>query len=80
MQEVRHVNLSPLKPQPNRQRYIETLRRMTEAERLAKAIELSEMTRALMRHGLSERFPDATEAEIHAMYLERLEQCRKRTS
>ncbi len=70
---------SSLKPQPNRQRYIETLRRMTEAERLAKAMELSEMTRTLLRHGLTERFPNATESEIHEMYLERLETCRKRT-
>lgn len=73
------MGLPPLKPQPNRQRYIETLRRMTEAKRLAKAIELSEMTHTLFRHGLTERFPNATEAEIHAMYLERLETCRKRT-
>lgn len=73
------MSLSPLKPQPNRQRYIETLRRMTEAERLAKAMELTEMTRGLLRFGLAERFPDASKDELHAMYLERLEQCRRRT-
>ena len=73
------MNPAPLKPQPNRQRYVETLRRMTETERLAKAMELTEMTRSLLRYGLAERFPDATEAELHAMYLERLEKCRRRT-
>ena len=72
------MSFSSLKPQPNRGRYIETLRRMTEAERLAKTVELTEMTRSLLRHGLAERFPEASADELHAMYLERLEQCRKR--
>jgi hypothetical protein len=34
-----------LKAQPNRRIYIETLRRMTPEQRLAKAFELSDMTR-----------------------------------
>jgi len=68
-----------LKPQPNRQLYVESLRRMTEQQRLEKTMELTEMTRSLLRYGLAERFPDATEDELHASYLVRLEQCRKRT-
>lgn len=68
-----------LKSQPNRQRYIETLRGMTETERLEKALELTQTARDLMRYGLAERFPDATEAELHAMFLERLDRCRRRT-
>ena len=67
-----------IKPRPNRERYIETLRAMTPEQRLMKALELSEMSRSLMRHGLRERHPVASEQELHALYLERLEQCRRR--
>lgn len=69
-----------IKPHPNRKRYIETLRRMTPEQRLLKAFELSEMSRDLTRAGLRERFPDASDAEINRLYLERLERCRSRTS
>jgi hypothetical protein len=69
--------LTGVKAQPNRARYIEVLRRMTPEQRLAKAIELSEMTRVAVLTGLRRRFPDATEAEIHARYLERLGQCHR---
>jgi hypothetical protein len=68
-----------IKPRPNRERYIETLRRMSPEQRLAKALELSELSRSLMRQGLRERHPAATEAEIHVLYLERLERCRSRS-
>ena len=69
-----------IKPQPNRKRYVEVLRRMTPEQRLEKALELSELSRALTRAGLCERFPDASEEEIQRLYLERLERCRSRTS
>jgi hypothetical protein len=73
------VDAAPdIKPRPNRERYIETLRAMTPEQRLMKALELSEMSRSLMRHGLRERHPEASEGELHALYLERLEQCRRR--
>lgn len=73
------MNPASLKSQPNRQLYVQTLRGMSEAERLEKALELTQTARDLMRYGLAERFPDATEAELHAMFLERLERCRRRT-
>jgi hypothetical protein len=69
-----------LKPEPNRRVYIETLRRMTPEQRLAKAIELSDMTREALRAGLAERHPDATPEDLTAMVIERLERCRKRAS
>ena len=66
-----------LKTQPNRARYINVLRAMTPAQRLSKASELSEMTHEALRVGLRQRFPSASEAELHALYLERLERCRR---
>jgi hypothetical protein len=68
-----------IKPRPNRARYIEVLRRMTPEQRLAKAIELSELSRSLMRAGLRERYPQASEAELHTLYTQRLERCRSRS-
>ncbi|MGB4442508.1 MAG: hypothetical protein WBJ62_09850 [Coriobacteriia bacterium] len=66
-----------LKTQPNRARYVDVLKAMTSEQRLAKAIELSEMTHEALRVGLRRRFPEADEAELKALYTERLEQCRR---
>ena len=71
---VTEITAAP-KPTPNRARYLMILRRMTPAERLRKAWELTEATRELLRSGLRRRFPEATEAEIHAIYVERLNSC-----
>lgn len=68
------------KAQPNRRIYIETLRRMTSDQRLAKAFELSDMTRDALRAGLAQRHPEATPEELTAMVIERLERCRRRVS
>lgn len=67
------------KPQPNRAVYIATLRRMTPEQRLLKAFELSEMTHEALRAGIRMRFPNASEEELHRVYLERLERCRSRS-
>jgi hypothetical protein len=69
-----------LKAQPNRRLYIETLRRMTPEQRLAKAFELSDMTREALRAGLAQRYPAATPHELTTMVIERLERCRSRVS
>ncbi len=53
-----------MKPQPNRQRYLEVLRSMTPEQKLLKAFELSEFSKALFIEGLRQRFPNATEDEI----------------
>ena len=68
----------PLKPRPNHQQYLQVLRRMTPAERLAKAFELTELTRGLFRQGLRQRFPDLTDEQFQALYLRRLAKCHNR--
>jgi hypothetical protein len=67
--------MSDIKPHPNRKRYLEILRSMEASQRLRKAWDLTEVTRELLRSGLRKRFPHATEAEIHAMYIKRLNAC-----
>jgi len=66
------------KPRPNHQLYIQTLRRMTPARRLARAFELSRMTKNLFIAGLRARFPDMPEKEFHRLLLARLEKCHNR--
>lgn len=63
------------KPRPNQRQYLEVLSRMSPEERLAKAFELSEMTKTLFRQGLRERFPDLPDDQFHALFLERLAKC-----
>jgi hypothetical protein len=60
-----------LKPQPNRAIYLQALRRMTPAQRLAKAMELSELGKQLFIHGLRGRFPGFDEKQIMAEYIKR---------
>jgi hypothetical protein len=51
---------------------------MTPAQRLAKAMELSELGKRLFLHGLRRRFPDADEKQILAEYLDRTARCHNR--
>jgi hypothetical protein len=67
-----------LKSNANRRLYMEALRRMTPAQRLAKAMELSELGKRLFLHGLRRRFPEADEKHILAKYLERTARCHNR--
>lgn len=69
-----------LKPRPNHQLYLETLRRMTPEQRLLKAFELTEQSRELLRAGIRRRFPDASPQELQRIYLRQLERCRSRRS
>jgi hypothetical protein len=55
-----------LKQQPNRQLYIKMLRRMTPAQRLVKAMELSDLGKRLYLHGLRKRFPGDSEPQLRA--------------
>ena len=57
---------------------IEVLRRMTPEERLLKALELGDWTRQLFKQGLRERFPEASEEELQAIFLERMKKCYNR--
>ncbi len=67
-----------IKPNPNHQFYLKTLLKMTPEQRLLKAFELSEVTKALFLFGLRKRFPDKSEKEIHQIFLERIAQCYNR--
>jgi hypothetical protein len=67
-----------LKKRPNHRLYIETLRRMSPEQRLAKAFELSELGKRLFTDGLRRRFPDLPEAEFKSLLLRRLEKCHNR--
>lgn len=67
-----------LKSKASRSRYLEALRAMTPAQRLAKALELSDLGKRLFLHGLRRRFPDADEAQIRAGYLTRIARCHNR--
>ena len=67
-----------IKPKPNHARYLEALRRMTPEQRLARAIELSELGKRLLLHGLRKRFPEADEQQIRSLYLKRISTCHNR--
>jgi hypothetical protein len=67
-----------LKPNTLRPKYLAILRQMTPAQRLAKAMELSELGKSLFLHGLRKRFPDADDRQLHAIYLERISRCHNR--
>jgi hypothetical protein len=67
-----------LKSKANRPLYLQTLRRMTPAQRLAKAMELSDLGKRLFLHGLRRRFPDADEDQIRSLYLSRIARCHNR--
>ena len=67
-----------IKPRPNHKIYIQTLRKMTPAQRLAKAFELSEFSKQLFIHGLRRRFPDMPEPEFRQLLLKRLAKCYNR--
>lgn len=47
-------------------------------EELAKAFELSDMSRTLFLQGLRERFPDVSEEDFDKLYLERRARCHNR--
>ena len=67
-----------IKERPNHPIYIRALRRMSAAERLEKAFELTEFSKQLFLHGLRRRFPDLSEKELHGLFLKRLEKCHNR--
>lgn len=66
------------KPQPNHRVRLEALARMTPQQRLAKACELSDMTRALFKQGLRQRFPSLSQPQLHELFLQRLAACYNR--
>src|SRR5260221_13280594 len=67
-----------IKPRPNRARHLETLRRMTPAQRLEKAFELTEFTRQVFFSELRNRFPDLPDEGLHRIALARVAECHNR--
>ncbi len=67
-----------MKERPNHAVYIETLRRMTPEQRLAKAFELSDFSKRLFVHGLRKRHPDLSPEEFAALLRARLDRCHNR--
>lgn len=70
--------MKELKPRPNHKIYLETLKRMTPEQKVAKMFELSAIAKELFFHGLRKRFPEKTEAEIKDLYLQRIAKCYNR--
>jgi len=64
-----------MKPEPNHEEYIRILRSMTPEQRLDIALELSELTRDMLRHALRKQYPHLSEEQLHKLYLERLDRC-----
>ncbi len=64
-----------LKPRPNRELYLQTLRKLTGEQRLMKAIELSETSKEVFKAGLRKRFPELSGEALHQVFLERLAKC-----
>lgn len=55
-----------------RERYFELLRRLTPAERLRKAADLTQTVRWMAEAGIRQRFPQADETEVRVRLAERL--------
>ena len=62
----------------DRQRYVELVKRLTPAQRLAKAMELSELGKRSFLLGLGRRFPEMDERQLHAEHLKRIARCHNR--
>jgi hypothetical protein len=58
--------------------YLLALSRMTPAQRVEQAMELSDNVRRIFKDGLRNRFPSLSDAELHPLYLERLALCHNR--
>lgn len=66
------------KLRPHHELYLRILRGMTPEQRLAKAFELGEMGRELLRAGLRLRYPERSDDQIRAMELEEIARCHNR--
>jgi hypothetical protein len=67
-----------MKQQPNHRLYVTILRRMGAENRLKKAFELSEFSRALLRRGLEITHPELSEPERERLYRERVHKASNR--
>jgi hypothetical protein len=67
-----------IKPRSNHRRRLAILRAMTPDQRLRKSFELTEYSRQLMLDGIRNRNPNASQEQIHQLFLARLEKCHNR--
>ena len=67
-----------MKQRPNHQLYLAALRGMGPEQRLRKAFELSEFSRALMRRGIEIAYPDLSPDERGRIYQARMAKARSR--
>lgn len=66
------------KPDPNHQRHLQVLRKLTPQQKLDQVFQLNERTLKLFRIGLRKRFPDLSEEEFETLYLQMRARCHNR--
>jgi hypothetical protein len=66
------------KSHPNRDRYIEILRKMRPQQKVERVFELNELGKELVRTGLRNRNPDLSEKEINQKAVDKWIQCHNR--
>ncbi len=66
------------KPDPNHLRRLRVLRTLTPQQKLDQVFQLNERTLKLFRIGLRKRFPDLSEEEFEALYLQMRARCHNR--
>ncbi len=67
-----------IKKNPNHRVYLQVLRQMPPEQKLLKAFELTEFARELFLHGLRNRYPDSSSADLKRIFLKRLDKCHNR--
>jgi hypothetical protein len=75
---LRQDRMGDPKKRPHNALYLRILRAMTPEQRLAKAFELGEMGRELLRAGLRQRNTKDCEDVLHARELEQIARCHNR--
>ena len=70
-------NIAPflLEKEPAQEMYYNVVKKMTPEKKIDKVLELTKLSRKLMKEGLKIQFPNKTEIELHQLYLDRLKQC-----
>ena len=67
-----------MKDRPNHRIYVQILREMGAENRLKKAFELSEFSRALTKRGLENLHPELAPSDLNRLYLDRMKKARER--
>lgn len=67
-----------MKERPNHRVYVGVLRAMGPENRLNKAFELSEFSRALTKRGLENLHPEMSSSDLNRLFLERMKKARER--